>query len=90
MYEGTTQDPSRWDGSRPGMDNDKTNGERKICLRQASGMESTAAEGTTQLAATATATPDPPIPQAAVASTEAATAEPTTATTAISAAATSK
>ena len=63
------------------MDNDKTNGERKICIRQASGMESTAAEGTTQLAATATTAPDPPIYQTTMASTKAATSEPTTSAT---------
>ena len=68
------------------MDNDKTNGERKICIRQASGMESTAAESTTQLAATATTEADPLIPQAEMASTEAATAGTTTSATTIPAA----
>ena len=49
-------------------------------------MESTAAEGTTQLAAIATTAPDPLISQAAMASTEAETAEPTTSATTIPAA----
>ena len=67
MYEGATQDPTRWDGSRPGMDNDEANGERKICIRQASSMESTAAEGTTHLSATATTAPDTLISKATMA-----------------------
>ena len=40
------------------MDNDEANGERPICIKQASGMESTAAEWTIHLAATSTTAPD--------------------------------
>ena len=68
------------------MDKDEENGERKICIRQASGMESTANKGKTQLASTEKTAPDPLISQATMAPTKTATTEPTTSATTIQAA----